>query len=176
MEILSPKGGSIVVITIDEAIEQEVSGAISADEQLSGKEITVRVSRQVAVLKGTLDSLAELNRVERLAVGVDGVRAVDSSLIFIAEESDDWNRDSVILQEAEQALAKQPLLQESRVQVSVNKGRATLTGTSETLKEKLEAHRIISEIKGIASIVNLIEVEAEEHPAGDHTNGPADNC
>ncbi len=155
----------VVTEHADAALEKAVLSAISTDQDLS--EISIQVSRQVVILIGHVDSLAELNRAEILACGVEGAVSVDSSLIAITDGQPDITRDNAILYEAEQALTRHRVLRENQVLVDVHNGKATLTGMVETLKQKLEAHRIISEIRGITTILNLIETAAAENAAGD---------
>jgi osmotically-inducible protein OsmY len=156
---------------MDTELEHAVSGAFSADKTLSEKDLTVRVDNQIVFLKGSVDSLAELNRAERLAMGVSGTRIVDSSLINIRNGHPDSDQDKAIRQAAEQALERYPSLRR-QVNISIHQGQATLTGSVETLKEKLEAHQAVSEIRGIASILNLIETAAAENADED---GPGEN-
>lgn len=161
----------VVTKKADTALEQAVSSVIGADQKLSGKGIVVHVREQVVILEGNLGSLAELNRAEKLTLGVDGIKTVDSSPIIIADRRPDPTRDRAILHEAEQALARHPGLRETQVKVAVDEGKATLSGTVEILKQKMEAHRIISEIRGITAILNLIETTATESPANEGPDG-----
>lgn len=160
----------VVTEQTDTALEQAIIKAICADQNLSGKEINVQVKKQAVILKGKVGSLAELSRAEKLA-SVDGVINVDSSLIAISDGRTENTRDKAIFHEAEQALMRHPVLRESQVQVEVNQGKATLSGTAKTLKQKLEAHRIISEIRGVVTILNLIETPEADNAAGERSDG-----
>ena len=69
----------------DEALAQRVQDAIQMDKRLSGLAISVRVSNADVFLKGSVDSLEELDAVQFIVSGIPGVRHVDLSEVEVKE-------------------------------------------------------------------------------------------
>jgi hyperosmotically inducible periplasmic protein len=156
----------VVTEQADTVLEQAVSRIIHEDPILADKKILIQVSSRVVILEGVVDSLAETSRAQRLAATVEGVRDVENCINLNTAGRSDPDRDKAILHEAKQALACQPFLQET--QIKVDEGKATLSGAVDTLKQKMKAQQIVSEIRGVTAILNLIEVTAAENPTGDN--------
>lgn len=69
----------------DEALAQRVQDAVQMDKRLSGLAISVRVSNGDVFLKGSADSLEELDAVQFIVSGIPGVRHVDLSEVEVKE-------------------------------------------------------------------------------------------
>lgn len=69
----------------DEALAQRVQDAVQMDKRLSGLAISVRVSNGDVFLKGTVNSLEELDAVQFIVSGIPGVRHVDLSEVEVKE-------------------------------------------------------------------------------------------
>lgn len=69
----------------DEALAQRVQDAVQMDKRLSGLAISVRVSNGDVFLKGSVDSLEELDAVQFIVSGIPGVRHVDLSEVEVKE-------------------------------------------------------------------------------------------
>ncbi|HET6456653.1 MAG TPA: BON domain-containing protein [Armatimonadota bacterium] len=69
----------------DEVLAQRVQDAVQMDKRLSGLAISVRVSNGDVFLKGSVDSLEELDAVQFIVSGIPGVRHVDLSEVEVKE-------------------------------------------------------------------------------------------
>jgi len=69
----------------DEAMANRVHEALGRDKRLSGLPIGVRVSNGDVFLKGSVDSLHQLDAVQFVVSGMAGVRHVDTSEVEVKE-------------------------------------------------------------------------------------------
>ncbi|MDD3887689.1 MAG: BON domain-containing protein [Patescibacteria group bacterium] len=74
--------------------------------------------------------------------------------------SDFVNRsDKDIYQDIEKAFLEEEDIMTDNVNVEVNEGKVTLSGTVETLEEKQDLEDTISDIPGVALINNDLQIE-----------------
>jgi osmotically-inducible protein OsmY len=142
-----------VEILSDEKIEEKISSALMRDPYVESYEISVDVINGVARLYGTVDSYFEKARADDVASRVNGVIVVDNALIVEKDYerympdpfldggylSDyDWYRyrprytvksDRQIKADIEDELFWSPFVDADDVKVTVEDGKATLTGT-----------------------------------------------
>lgn len=69
----------------DEALASRIRDAVKNDKRLSGLPIDVRVSNVDVFVKGSVDSLEELDAVQFVISGIAGVRHVDLSEVEVKE-------------------------------------------------------------------------------------------
>ena len=69
----------------DEALTTRVQEALQMDKRLSGLPIGIRVSNGDVFLKGSVDSLEQLDAVQFVVSGIAGVRHVDASEVEVKE-------------------------------------------------------------------------------------------
>ena len=69
----------------DEALGSRIRDALQSDKRLSGLPISVRVSNGDVFLKGSVDSLEQLDAVQFVVTGIAGVRHVDLSEVEVKE-------------------------------------------------------------------------------------------
>jgi len=74
--------------------------------------------------------------------------------------SDFVNRsDKDIYQDVEKAFLEEEDIMTDNVNVEVNEGKVTLSGTVETLEEKQDLEDTISDVPGVALINNDLQIE-----------------
>lgn len=69
----------------DEALASRIRDALQMDKRLSGLPIGARVSNGDVFLKGSVDSLEQLDAVQFVVSGIAGVRHVDVSEVEVKE-------------------------------------------------------------------------------------------
>lgn len=69
----------------DEALTSRIRDALLLDKRLSGLPIGIRVSNGDVFLKGSVDSLEQLDAVQFVVSGIAGVHHVDISEVEVKE-------------------------------------------------------------------------------------------
>ncbi len=149
----------------DLEVERKANGAITRDPYLETYEITVDVTGGTAKLYGSVDSYFEKVRAEDVISGVEGVQMVNNKLTvdydrgfltydpYVDDQpltDYDWYRpepllprksDAEIEEEIESEFWWSPFVDEDDVEVTVNDGRAQLTGKVDSWSEYSAATR-----------------------------------
>lgn len=116
-------------------LQRDIKAALNNHAYLDPSDISVRVRAGKIALNGTVNSDFEKAWAERIASEVKGVVAVDNNLAVHAEswavQSDDETKKDI-----EQRLRWSAFVDETDVDVSVEEGVATLTGTVGSLAEE----------------------------------------
>lgn len=127
------------MVPSDDMILEQVKRKLAVDPYIERYEIRPTVTDGEVSLWGTVDDRFEKRRAATLASQVSGVVDVNNYLevnrpleIDILETKSDWE----IQQDIRSELFWSPFVDEDEVQVSVDNGTATLTGTVDTLAER----------------------------------------
>ena len=138
----------------DRALAENIRAAFRRDAQLERPELRVTVANGKAWLGGRVDTVFEKNRAYQVASRVPGVMAIQNNI-----EVEPWNADAMSIYsvtplymvdsftwsdsqtqaDIENQMFWSPFVDADEVNVSVENGRATLTGTVESLAEKRAA-------------------------------------
>lgn len=139
----------------DEKIRQDVLRALDNDAWLEANDISVRVFNRKAYLSGSVDSRAELERAEEVVARVPGVAAVQNNLNPpVVRQS----RDDLELQhDIEERLAWSAYVDAEAVEVDVQNGIATLSGTVTDFSEWRAAASNAIEA-GAEGVINHLKV------------------
>lgn len=144
----------------DQAITNAVENELLFAPRVSLNDITVRTKNGVVTLTGTTDNLLAKDRAADLAETVKGVRSViDQINVEPFWGKMDWEIES----DAQQALLYNATTDAYEVDVEVEGSVATLTGTVESVPEKRLAEKVVKGVRGVAGVVNLIDVEYEKN-------------
>jgi osmotically-inducible protein OsmY len=142
--------------TLDDAdIQTAIESEFLGDQMVPFHSIDVAVSEGVATLSGTVDTLAERQRAVMLAETIKGVRAVVDRL----QVTPVTRSDAQIRRDIEQAFLMDPAADAYEIEVSVEDGVATLTGTVESWPEKQIALRVARNVKGVRDVDSQITIE-----------------
>jgi osmotically-inducible protein OsmY len=155
----------------DQEIEAEVAEALRWDSRIDDSAIRVEVDGGRVMLSGIVGSAAERDRATRRA-WVRGVNGVSADQL----EVQGWARDerfrqgkyqdlsdTSIATAVEDALSYDPRINSTQVEVSVDGGIATLTGTTPTLEGKRAAAATAHDTVGVWRVINRIKVRADAH-------------
>lgn len=140
----------------DTAIQGDIQAAMLSDPATDSYEVTAMVENGIATLTGSVESWTERDLAGKVAKGVRGVRGLIND---ITVEHDRDRPDSEIKPEIEQALRWDTLVDDSLIDVRVDDGQVTLSGTVGSAAEKREA-RYQSWVAGVKS-VDTSDVDVE---------------
>lgn len=137
----------------DAAVTDKLRQALRRNAVMQAHEVEVETDAGVVTLRGTVDSLAERAEAQSVAMGIRGVRQVNNQIqVDHAEHGfyydpfldpyfpyvinwDDYaaryasDDDAVLAQKIEREIAWHPILDRRDIDVSVEDGQATLSGT-----------------------------------------------
>lgn len=165
-------------------LKARVNSAFFRNPYVQSYEIEVTVNNGIVTLDGDVDSFFEKSQAESLASSVDGVSYVINDLLVdsdvdsyvydpLVDDYDpayyDWytyqntptirtKSDAEILEDIESEMGWSPFVDVDEVNISVEDGTATLTGTVQSSSERLSATENAFE-GGAISVVNNIVIE-----------------
>ena len=141
----------------DKQIRQNVIDELDFDPSIDAAHIGVAVDDQIVTLTGHVASYAERVAAEKAARKVRGVRGVVEAIkVRLAGQAPP--RDADLAQRAVQMLDWSATVPRRAVQVQVQDGWVTLSGTVDWQYQKEEAYRAIRRLAGVAGIINTIAV------------------
>jgi osmotically-inducible protein OsmY len=139
----------------DEEIAQDVRLRLDRNGFVDRHQVAVTVIDGTVYLTGTVDSPQEKLRAEYAAAPADGVMDIVNQLQVASEKAP--NRDGQIRHAIEDELRKNLLLSGESIQVSVQEGTATLTGTVGTMQKRRAAEKTAYE-GGALKVRNELQV------------------
>jgi len=175
----------IPTIPADSTIGNNVEISYAADPYLESYEIAVNVEDGEVVLSGVVSSFFEKNRAEKIASFVKGVSSVENELTIegnnilpyvydysyqtfypkdeVTVEFENIKSDQEILADTKDQIYWSPFINEEEVQIDVEGGIVTLTGTVQTPRERLYAEKNAYEA-GAITVNNDIYVAYGPNP------------
>lgn len=139
-----------------------VSTELLADPDINRFRIDVDVQSGVVTLYGDVDSPDEIGEAVRIAAEVDGVVDVVSHLRVHPSPQDEPSQtfqDAWIGAMIEAKLAFDPAVHEANVNVYVEDGVATLTGTVEDLRARQEALELAYTVDGVRDVRDDLAID-----------------
>lgn len=125
----------VPVMRSDVDILTDVESALAVDPATDSYEIAVTVNDGIVTLTGSVESFAEKEIAARVVKGVKGVVDVENELDITYPVA---RSDSEIQAEIERRLELNPSIKESLIQVQVEDGEATVSGTVATAAERTQ--------------------------------------
>lgn len=142
----------------DGDVTRAIDADLWADERVDANAVHAVTREGIVTLTGTVETLLDRNRAERIAENIVGVRAVVNRL-----EVRRWSRDDEALEESvEQALSRDPAVEAERLGVEASDGRVILTGRVDSWAERDLARTVVEGVPGVRSIQDRIEIEYPE--------------
>jgi osmotically-inducible protein OsmY len=155
----------------DSAIRDDLVDALTANPATESFEITPAVDDGVVSLQGEVESYRERQLAEKVAKGVRGVRTVDNQ---IDVDYAQIRQEAEIRADVTQALRWDTMVDDARIDVSVNGQEVVLSGTVGSAAERRQAE-LDAYVAGVES-VDVSEVEVahwareDELRAGKYTS------
>ncbi|GEO99582.1 BON domain-containing protein [Methylobacterium haplocladii] len=141
----------------DRTIRDSAIAELDFEPSIDAAEIAVSVDDGIVTLGGHVANFVQREAAKRATKKVRGVRAVVER-IEVRFSRDKPPLDEDLAKRAVQLLDWNVVVPKGAVQVKVQGGCLTLTGTVEWQYQKAEAKAAPNRLPGVVSIVNLIEV------------------
>lgn len=137
--------------------EKQIQANLQSDRDLANNHIDVRVSGDVATLKGVVDSEPERGRAVRLA-SVGGIRIVDDQLKVASADMKATVSDGAITTKIKAQFLANTDIRHADVSVSTNNGVVTLTGTVPTTELRMLAVDLARHTGGVVRVDDELRV------------------
>ncbi len=124
------------IVRSDMSLRRDVRDALLMDRATESYDVNVSVKDNAVTLTGTVESWKEKDLAEKVARGVRGVTDVKNRITVRYKTA---RPDTEIKPEIEQVLRWDALVDDALIDVTVNNGQVTLTGTVGSAAEKRRA-------------------------------------
>jgi osmotically-inducible protein OsmY len=150
----------------DDVVSARVGARMAADPDVSKYQIDVDVIDGVVTLRGKVPSQMARQEAEELARNTEGVSEVRNKLTIedlgLGERMEESANDSWIKTKVGARLTTDPDVPRWKIDVDVQDGVVTLSGTVETMNDKREAEDIARRTEGVKRVVNELQVRTTE--------------
>jgi len=144
-----------------EPLAAAVEGALRVDSQVDSSEITVTSVDGQVTLGGTVEALWQKLRAEEIASGVTGVLGVTNEIAVVPTED---VLDEVIAQDVVEAIDRNANVDVDSVDVTVDYGYVTLTGTVSDWVARDAAYQAAINTLGVKGVSEQLIVESGIEP------------
>ena len=142
----------------DAAITAQVKTKLAADPEINPFNIDVDTDDGVVTLRGQVEDPEAKTEAGKLARGTSGVRSVHNEITVGETTAEARVEDTVLVTEIEGRIAADPDLSVSNIDVDVNQGVVTLSGTVKTDAARMRAAQIAEKVDGVVRVQNDLEV------------------
>lgn len=139
----------------DQRLERAVVDRLLMEGAFPDTQVNVDVKDGVVTMEGKAFSLHEKMQAMQLVRTTKGVR----SIIDEIEVPQTDIPDAEVKDRVENALFRDPATEAFEVQVSVDKGKVTLTGSVDSWAEKRLARTVAASVMGVTEVENEIEID-----------------
>lgn len=149
----------------NENIEQAIYDAFAIHPRINEDAIDIEVNNGVATLTGSVTNLKAQRAAAEIARNTRGVFSTDENLSVenqVVVTPDRNNSDEAIRQDVENAIERDPFVEARGIDIRVETGIVTLSGTADNYFQKYQADEVASTVNGVVDIVNRIQVGYEE--------------
>jgi len=143
----------------DEEIESAIERAFTMDPRVSANSVSVEVTEGHATLTGVLNSVKAKRSAAQNARNTRGVWSVENA-IQVTQTSE--ISDEEIETQIQEAISRDPYLNASNINYTVQNGEVRLSGQADTHFAKWEAGDVVARQPGVTGITNEIEVAQSE--------------
>lgn len=138
-------------------LESDVKDKLAFEPGIDDSKIHISVENGVISLFGSISSFFEKKVVERAVKSVEGVKGVANEL-QVDLNAIYKRTDTDIAAAAVNALKWDVAVPEEAIQVSVENGEVTLTGTVDWWYQKNSAEKVVRNLAGVKSVNNQITI------------------
>lgn len=139
----------------DENITERVETEMAWQRDIPADQINVETKSSIVLLSGSVNNVLARDRAASLAGAVRGVRGVVNEIKVDPPEMD----DGVLRDNIKNALFEDPAADSYEVDVKVDDGKVTLTGTVQSWQEKNLSEYVAKGVKGVKSVQNDIQLD-----------------
>jgi hyperosmotically inducible protein len=149
----------------DLEVKTDVEDALSKNAELKDKHIDVQVKNRIVTLGGALDMPAQKYSAEQLAWQVSGVKGVNNNISLTGAQAVPETADEKLARRVEFELYSTRAFSLKNMQIHVNNGTATLTGTVGSRAERLLAEKVAQSVEGVRKVVNNLATPDDSQPS-----------
>jgi osmotically-inducible protein OsmY len=145
----------------EQKLKIDILDALYWDNRINASNINVEVRDAEAKLSGTVSSYAARRIAEMNALTTPGIHSVKNYLTVkhdISPVPSDFEIRSMI----QKVYLWNTVIDQSKIQLEVDKGIVTLKGTVTTLWEKARAEDLVDDIIGVVGVINELAVVPSE--------------
>jgi osmotically-inducible protein OsmY len=159
--------------SVDAATTARVKTALALSKRISSFDINVDSRQGTVTLRGQVPTPETRELAEAITRNTSGVADVRNELVVDASARPDSTRaglsqrvaDLEVRTSVREHLAKTPELDAAKIDVRVDQGNVTLTGSVETPMQKARAERITWGQEGVVRVTNELHVTNPQGPA-----------
>lgn len=143
-------------------IEQAIYNTFVYDPRVPADEIDISVEEGTVVLKGTVKNLNSKLAAADDARNTAGVTSVENNITVeraVVVEPEIPTTDEAIKSRIKNGILRDPYVEEAVISITVKKGVVTLSGDVNSEFEKRQIEQIASDVKGVISINNNLQIE-----------------
>lgn len=139
----------------DFEIKEIIRATLAWNNQIDSTAIEIDVDSGVAELKGSVYSYHEMRLAEEMVIATKGVKDVINNLVVNSRHSPD---DEIVADQIFEALDNDPMVNADDINISLDNGLVTLTGTVQDYAAANAAHDALMYIPGVRGIINNINI------------------
>lgn len=140
----------------DSDLKQLVLEEIATEKGVILSNIAIKVNDQVVTLLGTQPSLIALSAIEKAVKRVGGVKAIAMEMDIATDP--DQPDDSQLAGVISDLITINPSIPEKQIQIVVEEGVVTLSGSVESHYERVLARKYIESLKGVRKVIDNISI------------------
>lgn len=135
--------------------------ALFADARVKGRQVDIKTSHGVVMLRGKVDSDGAKQAAEEIAKGLDGVKSVKNELQVVAPTRRDAveEKDDSITTHVKEHFAKDGHLKKTDIDIQTNAGVVSLTGEVRDITTSALASWTAWRVPGVKSVKNDLTVK-----------------
>jgi hyperosmotically inducible periplasmic protein len=143
----------------DAALTSTVKAKLAADSSVNPFNIDVDTTDGVVTLRGRVEDPEAKTEAERMARNTDGVRGV-RNLIEVGDGPSGGERvdDAALVAAVEGKLTADDDVSAANIDVDVQDGVVTLSGTVRSAEARAEAERLAKSVEGVRSVRNELKI------------------
>ena len=147
---------SAIDVPPDQEIASMIAKQIAWNHSTSTEEVDTTVDKGVVKLQGNVDAYWKKFRIEQMASEVKGVLEIDNQISVVPTKN---VVDEVIAEDITRAFDRSKLVDLAEIDIRVEKGKVTLSGTCHTPIARLQALETARNTLGVKDVVDRLSLE-----------------
>lgn len=146
----------------DMSIAARLKTAFATDPVTDAIDIDIEVDKDNVQLNGFVDSDAERDRAEEIAMNMKGVASVENNLEIQSHDrtASEYGSDKLLVSKVKAALAEDPVAHTLKIDVEVDHGIVSLGGHVDTESERSAALLAASNVEGVVKVIDNLDIRS----------------
>jgi osmotically-inducible protein OsmY len=160
------------VLLSDNEVRQALEDVFSYDPRISRSNLEIMVNKGIVTLRGQVENLAAKQAAEKDAENTVGVWEVKNHIkvrpnLIGPQTRPMPDADADLARDVRAVLARHPYIHQHEIGVTVNNRLVILRGMVDSGFEKEMAAKTVSRVRGVAEVINNLELHREWQPKED---------